>query len=93
MAIEFQHDGFIFSLDGRVMDIFRPGTQGPLRYHVAYMGVHVQPKGDEYRVRVGPLVDDLVLGGATMKMDAVTFERFRAFIAHATTARDGAPGS
>nr|BFE60184.1 hypothetical protein GCM10020063_047100 [Dactylosporangium thailandense] len=90
MAAEFHHDGYIFVLDGRVMDVFHQGTPDAMRFHVAFMGVDVKPKGDGYKVRVGAVVRGQVYGGVSLTMDAATFERFRAFVALATAARDAA---
>ncbi|MFD0578654.1 hypothetical protein [Dactylosporangium darangshiense] len=91
MPTEFLHDDHILMLDGRVLDIFHRGMREPMRFHVAFMGVYVKPRGDVYKVQVGTLVGKDVMGGVHLNMDASTFERFRQFIALATAARDGAP--
>jgi hypothetical protein len=92
MATEFLHENHIIVLDGRTVEIFtRASLREPYRFHVAFMGVYVKPKRDEFHVRIGHGVGEDVMGGVTMTMDGATFERFRAFIAQATAARDSAP--
>lgn len=90
MAIEFRHGDYIFLLEGRVLDIFHRGLSDPMRYHVSFMGVHVKPRGDTFKVTVGALLGEDVTGGARLTMAAPEFERFRQFIALAVQARDAA---
>jgi len=91
MATEFVHDDAVLVLDGRVLEIFRRNAPESLRYHVAFMGVFVKPKGDKFKVQVGLGYGEQVLGGYTLTLDTAEFERFKAFIALATQARDSAP--
>ena len=91
MAIEFLHDDQIFVLDGRVLEIFHRNGQDSRRFHVAFLGVSVQPKGDRYKVQVGLGSGQHVLGGTSLTLDQRQFARFQEFIAHATAARDRTP--
>ncbi|GAB3873431.1 hypothetical protein ACFPIJ_01080 [Dactylosporangium cerinum] len=91
MAIEFVHDEYILVLDGRVLEIFRRHGQDTQRYHVAFLGVYVKPKGDRFKVQVGLSYGEQVLGGTTLTLDQVQFARFQEFIGYATAARDSAP--
>lgn len=91
MATEFLHDDHILVLDGRVLEIFHRGVTESRRYHVAFMGVSVKPKGDRYQVRVGPVVGDDLFGGVGLSMDGPAFQRFQEFIGLARAARDTAP--
>ncbi|WP_238018395.1 hypothetical protein KZZ52_09210 [Dactylosporangium sp. AC04546] len=91
MAVEFVHEDHILSLEGRVLEVFSRHTNGEShRFHVAFLGVFVKPKGDRYKVQLGKPMGEMVLPAVTLTLDAAEFERFRAFIALATAARDGA---
>jgi hypothetical protein len=91
MATEFLHDDHILVLDGRVLEIFRRHNQESIRFHVAFLGIYVKPKGDKFKVQVGSGYGEQVLGGSWLTLDAAEFERFKAFVALATAARDSAP--
>ncbi|GAA2340778.1 hypothetical protein [Dactylosporangium salmoneum] len=91
MATEFIHEAYILVLDGRILEIFHRGNEDSRRVHVAFLGVSVKPKGDRFKVQVGPAYGDQVMSGAWLTMDAVEYERFRSFVALAIAARDSAP--
>ncbi|MGJ6966245.1 hypothetical protein ACSDR0_30485 [Streptosporangium sp. G11] len=89
MAAEFQLGDYILVQDGRTLEIFHRGLSESSRYHVAFLGVDVQPHGDGFKVRLGSRRgDDQVVGGVRLKMDQEEFARFRGFIALAVAARD-----
>ncbi|WP_061295110.1 hypothetical protein [Herbidospora cretacea] len=91
MAAEFQFDDYILVQDGRTLEIFHRNQSESTRYHVAFLGVDVQPHRDGFKVRLGARRgDDQIVGGVSLKMDPEEFERFRAFIGLAIAARDGA---
>ncbi|MET8141521.1 hypothetical protein ABZU32_14535 [Sphaerisporangium sp. NPDC005288] len=89
MAAEFELGDHILVLDGRVLEIFRRDASESMRYHVAFVGVDAQPKGEGFKVRLGARRhDDTILGGLSLKMDREQFQRFSAFMALAIAARD-----
>ncbi|MEV8630639.1 hypothetical protein AB0395_03190 [Streptosporangium sp. NPDC051023] len=89
MAAEFELGDYILVQDGRTLEIFHRISSESTRYHVAFLGVDVKPRGDEFRVRIGARNgDDQVLGGVQLSMNPEQFARFREFIALAIAARD-----
>ncbi|MER5418887.1 hypothetical protein [Streptosporangium roseum] len=89
MAAEFELGDYILVQDGRTFEIFRRMSSESIRYHVAFLGVDVKPRGDEFRVRLGARNgDDQILGGVRLSMDPEQFARFREFMALAIAARD-----
>jgi hypothetical protein len=89
MATEFMFEEYILVQDGRTLEIFHRSMEESMRYHVAFVGVDVQPHGDDFKVRLGRrLADDQIIGGVRMKLSRQEFARFREFIASAITARD-----
>ncbi|MET8334088.1 hypothetical protein ABZV14_29525 [Streptosporangium canum] len=89
MAAEFELGDYILVQDGRTFEIFRPLASESLRYHVAFLGVDVKPRGDEFKVRIGARNgDDHIFGGIRLSMDQEQFARFREFMALAIAARD-----
>ncbi|GAB1822870.1 hypothetical protein [Herbidospora sp. RD11066] len=89
MAAEFHLGEHILVQDGRTLEIFHRGLSESNRYHVAFLGVDVQPHRDGFKVRIGARRgEDQVVGGVSLKMDESEFTRFRAFIALAIAARD-----
>ncbi|MEV4525649.1 hypothetical protein [Streptosporangium sp. NPDC049304] len=89
MAAEFQVGDHILVQDGRTLEIFHRGLSESSRYHVAFLGVDVQPHGDGFKVRLGARRGEgQVVGGVRLKMDQAEFARFRDFIALAIAARD-----
>jgi hypothetical protein len=89
MAAEFELGDHILVQDGRTLEIFTRSLSESLRYHVAFLGVNVKPRGDEFKVRLGVKYgDDQIVGGVRLSMNAEQFARFREFIALATAARD-----
>ncbi|TMS00544.1 hypothetical protein [Nonomuraea basaltis] len=90
MAAEFEFGDYILVQDGRTLEVFHQGLSESRRYHVAFLGVDVQPHGDWFKVHLGARRgDDQVIGGVRLKMDGEQFARFRDFIALAIAARDG----
>ncbi|MFI6456218.1 hypothetical protein ACIBF6_32210 [Streptosporangium amethystogenes] len=89
MAAEFQLGDYILAQDGRTLEIFHRGLSESSRYHVAFLGVDVQPYSGGFKVRLGARQgDDQVIGGTRLKMNQEEFARFRDFIALAIAARD-----
>ncbi|WP_066375246.1 hypothetical protein [Herbidospora mongoliensis] len=90
MAAEFHLGDYILVQDGRTLEIFHRDLSESSRYHVAFLGVDVQPRGDAFKVRLGARRgDNQVIGGVGLKMNQEEFTRFREFIALAIAARDG----
>ncbi|WP_031168317.1 hypothetical protein [Streptosporangium roseum] len=89
MAAEFELGDYILVQDGRTFEIFHRTLSESKRYHVAFLGVDVKPRGDEFRVRLGARIgDDQIVGGVRLSMDPEQFARFREFMALAIAARD-----
>lgn len=89
MAAEFELGDYILVQDGRTFEIFHRTSSESRRYHVAFLGVDVKPRGDEFRVRLGARVgDDQIVGGVRLSMNPEQFARFREFMALAIAARD-----
>ncbi len=75
MAAEFQFGDYILVQDGRTMEIFHRDLSESRRYHVAFLGVDVQPHRDGFKVRLGARRgDDQVTGGVSLKMNAEEFD-------------------
>lgn len=90
MAAEFELGNHILVQDGRTLEIFHRGLSESMRYHVAFLGVDVQPHSDGFKVQLGARRGgDQVVGGVRLKMNQEEFARFREFIALAIAARDG----
>ncbi|MEV6867524.1 hypothetical protein AB0M44_41845 [Streptosporangium subroseum] len=91
MAAEFELGDYILVQDGRTLEIFHRTLSESTRYHVAFLGVDVKPRGDEFKVQLGARNGkDQVIGGVKLSMNAEEFGRFREFIALAIAARDHA---
>lgn len=89
MAAEFELGDYILVQDGRTFEVFHRTLSESRRYHVAFLGVDVKPRGDEFRVRLGARIgDDQIVGGIRLSMDQEQFARFREFMALAIAARD-----
>ncbi|WP_336204176.1 hypothetical protein [Nonomuraea sp. LPB2021202275-12-8] len=89
MAAEFELDDYILVQDGRVLEIFHRDVSESTRFHVAFVGIDVQPRGEEYKVRIGRRHgEDMIVDGIRLTMDQERFARFREFIAGAIAARD-----
>jgi hypothetical protein len=89
MAAEFQLGDYILVQDGRTLEIFHRDLLESSRYHVAFLGVDVQPHGDGFKVRLGVRRgDNPIIGGVRLKMNQEEFARFRDFIALSIAARD-----
>ncbi|WP_405140505.1 hypothetical protein OG589_26455 [Sphaerisporangium sp. NBC_01403] len=88
MAAEFELGDYILVQDGRTLEVFHRTLSESMRYHVAFLGVDVQPRGDEFRVRLGAKNGDDIINGVRLRMDSEQFAGFREFIALAIAARD-----
>ena len=89
MAAEFELGDYILVQDGRVLEIFHRTLSSVKRFHVAFLGVEVKPRGSGFKVILGSRDgSDRVINGVPLSMDAGEFERFREFIALAIAARD-----
>jgi hypothetical protein len=89
MAAEFALGDYILVQDDRTLEVFHRVLSESSRYHVAFLGVDVKPRGDKFKVRLGARHgDDQIVGGVALTMDAEQFARFREFIALAIEARD-----
>ncbi|MEU8266879.1 hypothetical protein AB0B89_06885 [Sphaerisporangium sp. NPDC049002] len=88
MATEFELGDYILVQDGRTLEVFHRTLSESRRYHVAFLGVDVKPRGDGFRVSLGARNGDDVVNGVRLQMDSEQFTRFREFIALAIAARD-----
>jgi hypothetical protein len=93
MAAEFELGDYLLVQDGRTLEVFHRGLPESMRFHVAFLGVDVKSRGEEFKVRLGVKSGkDQITGGVRLTMNPEEFARFREFIALATAARDHPDG-